>query len=220
MRRNELNLFPPLVIIFGGTGQAKAARPIIEHYGSRVAAVFDDTPGLSSPFPDVSIYQGYEAFQNWILTQKRSEIGFCIAIGNPHGRFRLKLHEILVNDGLQPVTLVHPAACIDESAEIGEGSQILAGAIIAADAVVGRQCIVNNNVVIEHEVTLADAVEVATSSTVLGLTSIGANTTIGAHTVVLSRLSVGSDVVIPAGSVIDSNIEDSSVVKGKSTRTH
>ena len=53
-----MNEFPKQVILYGGTGQAKIARPIIEHFGARVVAVFDDTPALPSPFPGVPIYRG------------------------------------------------------------------------------------------------------------------------------------------------------------------
>ncbi len=40
-----MNKLPKEIILYGGTGQAKVVRPIIEHYGSKVIAVFDDTPG-------------------------------------------------------------------------------------------------------------------------------------------------------------------------------
>ena len=38
----SLNQLPPHVIIWGGTGQAKVMRPIMEHYGAKVVAVFWD----------------------------------------------------------------------------------------------------------------------------------------------------------------------------------
>jgi hypothetical protein len=104
-------------LLWGGTGQAKAVRPIIEHYGSRVVAVFDDTPDLPSPFSDVEIYRGKPAFRQWIAQQaSRDDLGFCVAIGNPHGRIRLNFHEMLLSEGLSPVTIAHPAAVIADDA--------------------------------------------------------------------------------------------------------
>lgn len=210
---------PPLIFLYGGTGQSKVIRPVIEYYGSRVLAVFDDTEGLAPPFKDVPLFKG-ACIEEWLTSQNRHEIGFCIAIGNPHGRVRLKLHERFVNEGLKPVTIIHPTAWVADNAEIGDGTQILAGAIVAAEARIGRQCIINNNAVVEHEVILEDAVEIATSATVLGLTMIGTNTLVGTNAVVLSRLKIGIDVIISAGSVVDSNIADKTVVRGPSGRSH
>jgi hypothetical protein len=87
------NQLPKNVILYGGTGQAKVVRPIIEYYGSIVVAVFDDTPGLSTAFPDIPIYRGLEDFARWIETKDRRDLGFSITIGNPHRRVRLRLHE-------------------------------------------------------------------------------------------------------------------------------
>lgn len=219
MGRYSLNNIPPRVLLWGGTGQAKAVRPIIEHYGSRVVAVFDDTPDLPSPFSDVEIYRGKPAFRQWIAQQaSRDDLGFCVAIGNPHGRIRLNFHEMLLSEGLSPVTIAHPAAVIADDAVIGEGSQILAGAIIAAAAKLGRQCIVNCNSLVEHETILDDAVEIAPAATVLGLTRIGLNTMVGASATVLSRLRIGSDVRIGAGAVVGEDIADGEVVAGATSR--
>ena len=213
-----INRFPPKVILWGGTGQAKAIRPIIEHYGSRVVAVFDDTPNLNPPFPDVELHHGVEGFRKWIATQRPAEVGFCIAIGNPHGRVRLRLHDFLVNEGLSPISLAHPAAWIADNAVIGAGAQILAGAIVAAEARLGRQCIVNHNALVEHETQVGDAVEIGPGATVLGITSIGINTLIGAGATVLSRLKIGSDVTIGAGTVVCDDVPDKETVGSQTAR--
>jgi|SRR5215471_10162900 len=219
LTKYSLNQLPPRVIVWGGTGQAKAVRPIIEHYGARVIAVFDDTPDLPSPFADVEIYRGKTAFPDWIAQQvSRDDLGFCIAIGNPHGRVRLMFHEMLSREGLTPITIAHPAAVIANDAQVGAGSQILAGAIIASEARVGRQCIINCNSLVEHETILDDAVEIAPAATVLGLTRVGVNTMVGAGATVLSRLKIGNDVKIGAGAVVAGDVADGEVVGGGTGR--
>jgi sugar O-acyltransferase (sialic acid O-acetyltransferase NeuD family) len=217
MEKVGINELPPSIILWGGTGQAKVIRPIIEHFGGRVVAVFDDTPNLKPPFPDVDLHFGQD-FEKWLKTQNPGEIGFCITIGNPHGRVRLKLHDKLVGDGLSPVTVAHHTAWIAKDATVGAGCQILAGAIIAAEANLGRQCIVNCNALVEHETVLADAVEVAPSATVLGLTHVGVNSFIGAGALVLSRLKIGSDVIIGAGSVVAADVPEGETVADRTNR--
>ena len=81
--KSEINQFPPEIIFFGGTGQAKVAHPIIEYYGSKIVAMFNDTPNLKKPFQDVPLYLGSE-LNEWIQIRKGLELGLCVTIENHH----------------------------------------------------------------------------------------------------------------------------------------
>lgn len=209
---------PPQVILWGGTGQAKVVRPIIEGYGSRVVAVFDDTRDLASPFSDVPIYYGREAFERWIATQRAEETGFSVAIGNPHGRARLSLHDFLAAHGLSPVNVIHSTAWIADNAVIGPGVQILAGAIVGPEARLGRQCIVNTNASVDHEDILEDGVEVAPGATLCGLVHARVNAWICAGATVLPRITIGADARVGAGAVVTTDVADGAVVVGVPAR--
>jgi sugar O-acyltransferase (sialic acid O-acetyltransferase NeuD family) len=203
------------VILWGGTGQAKVNRPIIEHYGARVVAVFDDTANLQSPFPDVKIYYGWDAFLQWINGEKdRSDIGFCIAIANPHGRVRLKFQEKLMSLGLTPIPVVHPGAIIAENVTIGKGVQIMAGAVIQPEVKIGDQCIINTNASIDHEDVLEDGVEVGPGATLCGNVHVETNGWIAAGAVVLPRIRIGHDSTVGAASLVTRNIPANVVVYG------
>jgi sugar O-acyltransferase (sialic acid O-acetyltransferase NeuD family) len=214
-----INKFPPKVILWGGTGQAKVVRPIIEYYGSKVVAVFDDTPGLAAPFPDVELYCGDAAFRGWIEHQRREEMGFCVAIGNPHGRVRLRLNDFLVNEGLSPISLAHPTAWIADQATIGAGAQILAGAIIGTEARLGRQCIINTKASVDHEDVLEDGVEIAPAATLCGLVHLGVNAWVCAGATVLPRVRIGADARVGAGAVVTRDVPDGVVVVGVPARS-
>jgi len=210
----NFNTLPPDVILWGGTGQAKVVRPIIEYYGSKVVAVFDNTPNLPTPFPDVELYHGHKQFEVWIKSRNRKEIGFCVAIGNPHGRVRIRLHDLLVKEGLTPVTIVHPTAWVADNATIGSGSQILAGAVIAPEARIGRQCIINTNASVDHEDVLEDGVEVAPGATLCGLVHVGVNAWICAGATVLPHIRIGADAIVGAGAVVTKDVPDGITVIG------
>lgn len=214
MTNNHLNKLPPQVILWGGTGQAKVVRPIIEYYGARVVAVFDDTPNLPPPFPDVDLHCGWEEFQRWIQERDRRDTGFCVAIGNPHGRVRLHFHERLMQEGLQPITIVHPTAWIADDAIIGSGSQILAGAIVAPQAQLGRQCIINTKASVDHEDVLEDGVEVAPGATLCGLVRAGVNAWVCAGATVLPRIRIGADAIVGAGAVVIRDVPEGVTVVG------
>jgi len=211
----QINRFPPGVIIWGGTGQAKAVRPIIEHYGSKVLAVFDDTPNLPPPFPDVPLYLGWGGLQEWIRGYpNRAEIGFCIAIGNPHGRVRLQFHQRLIAEGLQVVTVAHPSVQIASNAIIGEGSQLMAGAIVNPEARIGRQCIINTKASVDHECVLDDGVELAPGATLCGMVHLGINAWVCTGATVLPRINIGADAIVGAGAVVIRDVPAGMTVVG------
>jgi len=214
MTNSVINKFPPKVVLWGGTGQAKVIRPIIEYYGSKVAAVVDDTPGLKSPFEDVEIYQGYDRFKSWLLNQKINELGFCVCIGNPHGRARIRLHNLLVNDGLAPVTAIHPTAWVAKNAIIGAGCQIMAGAVITEETVIGNECIINTKASVDHECILDDGVEIAPGATLCGCIHIGVNGWICAGATVLPRIKIGEDAIVGAGAVVIKDVPAGITVVG------
>jgi sugar O-acyltransferase (sialic acid O-acetyltransferase NeuD family) len=205
---------PPEAILWGGTGQAKVVRPILEHWGCRVVAVIDDTAGLSSPFGDVPIHLGWAGFQTWLARHGKSDMGFCVAIGNPHGRARLTLHERLEREGLRPVNVVHPTAWVASNARVGEGVQLMAGSIVGAEARLGRQCIINTKASIDHEDVLEDGVEIAPGATLCGAVHVKTNAWICAGATVLPRITIGENAIVGAGAVVTRDVSNNTTVCG------
>ena len=211
---NQLNKLPPKVFLWGAIGQAKLLRPLVEHYGSKMIAVFDDRPELRSPYEDIPIHYGWDFFLNWLNEQERSELGFCIGVGAPRGRFRLELHEKLKNLDLMPVTVAHPSVIIAEDAVIGEGSQIMAGSIIGPMATLGISCIVNAKVSVDHDDIIGNGTEISPGATLCGVVTVGENTWIGAGATVLPGIKIGNDAIVGAGSVVTKEVPDSATVIG------
>jgi sugar O-acyltransferase (sialic acid O-acetyltransferase NeuD family) len=210
----QINKTPSNIIFWGGTGQAKVNRPIIEYYGSKLVAVFDDTPNLKPPFDNIPLFTGWEGFKSWIKDKNPEKIGFCISIGNPHGRIRIKLHEKLVFEGLKPINVIHPSAIIANEVEIGEGVQIMAGAIIQPEVIIGMQCIINTKASVDHECVLNDGVEITVGGILCGNVYLETNSWICAGATVLPRLRIGHDSIIGAGSLVTKNIPSNVLAYG------
>lgn len=205
------------VIFWGGTGQAKVMRPVVEHQGVELVAVFDDTDGLAAPFPDVPLLHG-SRFDEWRAGMASGEIGFCVTIGNPHGRARLNIAARLEAAGLVPHSAVHPTAWIAKSATIGPGAQIHAGAIIEVHSVLGNQCIVNTNASVDHECVLADAVEIGPGATLAGLVTVETAAWIATGASVLPRMRIGADAIVGAGAVVTRDVPPRTIVAGVPAR--
>jgi len=209
---------PTSVLLWGGTGQAKVMRPVLERSGARVVAVCDDTPDLPSPFPDVPLLRGWDGFTRWLGTQQLAGLAFLVTIGNPHGRVRLRLHDRLAEAGLTPISAVHHTAWLSESARVGTGAQIHAGAVVETGVSIGRQCIVNTRASVDHECVLEDGVEIAPGATLCGLVHVGTAAWVCAGATVLPRIRIGADAVVAAGAVVIRDVPDGATVCGVPAR--
>ena len=206
------------IILWGGTGQSKVVRPIVEYYGSKVIAIIDDTPDLKSPFRDVPIYVGKDGFFDFIKKREKEEIGFIVAIGNDktgrHSIARRKISRFLKDEGLFPESVIHPNAYISQNVQLGEGVQVMANATIIPETKIGDYCIINTCASVDHECILEDGVEIAPQATLCGCVYIGENSWIGANAVILPKLKIGKNCVIGAGSVVTKNIPDDTMAFG------
>lgn len=203
-------------VLYGGTGQAKVVRPILQSQGIEVIAVFDDTPDLAPPFTDVPLVTERANILAWLDSHEDilATTGFCITIGNPHGAVRCRLHDELVARGMTPLDVIHSSAVIEDNASIGQGCQIMAGAIIGAEAQLGRQCIINTRASVDHECSLGEGVELAPAATLCGLVSIEDYAWICAGATVLPRIRIGSNAMVGAASLVRHDVQANTTVVG------
>ncbi len=197
-------------IIWGGTGQAKVVRPLMT---LKVVAIFDDTPDLPSPFTDVPLYHGTN-FTEWLQDKEPDSIYFCIAIGNPHGAARQRLHKELVEKGLIPLSVRHSTSWISGNAKLGKGCQFMAGAKVMEEATLGEQCIINTNASVDHECVLGAGTELAPAATLCGCVTTGENVWICAGATVLPRIHIGDNAIVGAGAVVTKDVPPNTTVVG------
>lgn len=202
------------IVFYGGTGQFKVMKEISDYYNLEILAIFDDTPNLTTPCKEISLFQG-SYLEHWVNDRNDiSEIGFCISIGNPHGKFRVDLSKKLKSYGLKPVSLIHPSAIIAKNCTIDEGVQIHAGAIVGEEVIIGKQCIINTKASVDHECVLEDGVELTPNATLCGNIKVGKYATIYSSATVLPNLIIGSNSIVGAGSLVNKNIIENTVVVG------
>ncbi|MBW2621377.1 MAG: acetyltransferase [Deltaproteobacteria bacterium] len=210
----RLNRLPEKVFLWGAIGQAKLIRPLVEHFGSELAAVFDDNADVSSPWEDVPIYHGWDNFLGWLEGRDKADLGFCVGIGGPRARVRLELHRRLEKLDIPPVTMAHPSVVIAKDASIGAGSQIMAGSIIGPAASLGISCIINAKVNVDHDNKLGEGVEISPGATLCGVVTVGDRAWIGAGATVLPGVKIGEDSVVGAGAVVNKDVPANITVVG------
>lgn len=202
------------IVMWGAGDQARVNAHIIGALGCELVALIDDTPGLASPFKDLPLFGGWNAFKPWLDINGAEDLGFVVAIGNPYGHMRRSLHDRLAGAGLTPVSIVDPTALICISARIGDGLQMMPQAIIHNSASVERQCIVNTRALVEHDCVLREGVEIGPGAVLCGRVHVGANTWVAAGVTVRPRVKIGANVIVGAGAVVVSDIPDNVVAVG------
>ena len=202
------------LVMWGAGDQGRVNRPILESLGCKIEALVDDTPGLVSPFKGVPLFRGQEELVRWLRERTTSRLGFVVAIGNPFGDVRCRLHDVLSKLGLAAVSFSDPTALLCRSAQIEPGLQVMPGAIVHNEAVIGRQCILNTRSLVEHDCVLEEGVEIGPGATLAGRVHVGANTWIGTGASVRPRIRIGRNSIVGAGAVVVSDIPDDVIAVG------
>ncbi|MEO5375286.1 MAG: acetyltransferase, partial [Alphaproteobacteria bacterium] len=215
---SALNQFPERIVMWGAGDQGRVNQPIIDALGGRLFAAIDDTPGLASPFPGVEVFEGYERFRAWLGPADRSAIGFIIAIGNPYGHVRVRLHDMMAAEGFQPVSFADPSAVISADAVLGPGAQIMPGAVIQTRVRLGTQCLINTSASVDHDCVLEDGVEIAPGAVLCGRVHVGRHAWVCAGATLISRVRIGTGAIVAAGATVIRDVPDHVMVAGVPAR--
>jgi sugar O-acyltransferase (sialic acid O-acetyltransferase NeuD family) len=127
---------------------------------------------------------------------------------------RKQISELLKNQYITFINVIHPTATISHTVEIGHGNMIMAGAVIHANARIGNSCLIDTNAVVEHDVLMDDFSSVAPGAIICGSAKIGEVSAIGAGATVLEKRSIGNHSVIGAGSTVIDSLPDHSLAYG------
>ena len=206
------------VILWGGKGQARVLREALAYADFQVVAIFDNQP-IPSPFPDVSIHLGREGFHAWLASRSATTaLHACVTIGGSRGSDRLSLLQWLQEQGLQPLTVIHPRAFVATDAHIGDGAQILAMSAICSNVTLGRAVIVNTSASIDHDCVIGDGVHIGPGANLAGEVYVDEYAFIGAGAVVLPQLKIGRSAIVGAGAVVIRDVAANEIVVGNPAR--
>ena len=206
-------IIPRRIVLWGAVGQARLIGEVVKRRGSEIVAVFEENDRFPTPYPDLPLFRTWEPFDEWLKEQDKSDLGFSLGL-NMNGQGRLDLHDKLVELGLRPATLVHPAAEIASDAAIGDGAQIMAGVVIGPNTTIGKQVIVNARAGIDHDNVIEDGVEIAPGATLCGMIKVGRNAWIAAGATVLPLVQIGAHATVGAGAVVNKNVDNNTTVVG------
>lgn len=213
-RWQKVSIVRDRLVIWGASDQCRVNYPILKQLGFQIEALIDDTANKRSPFDDVPIYVSEQGLDAFLQTTEIGGLGFVVAIGNPFGHVRMKLHRLMKEKGLLPVSFADPTALICKTAFHGEGLQVMPAAIVHNDVKIGDQCIINTHALVEHDCVLKDGVEIGPGAVLCGRVRVGENSWIGANATIRPRVVIGDNSIIGAGAVVVTDIPSNVVVVG------
>lgn len=138
---------------------------------------------------------------------------FC-AVGNNAAREKIFLDFHFH----QAPILKHPSAITSLSSKIDHGTLLVAGVIVNADARIGKGVILNTACSIDHDCHVDDFAHISPGVRLAGNVRVGRRTWVGIGAVVREGIHIGDDVIIGAGSVVVSDIENGARVYGVPAR--
>ena len=174
------------IAIYGASGHGKVVADIAKLNGYDDILYVDDGDNE---------FMTFEAF-----LEKDLQMPVAFGVGINH--VRAKLYKKCMDNGLEIVTLIHPTAVLSSSVTIDEGTVIMAGVVINADANIGRCCIINSSCVIEHDNIIENFVHISPLVACAGDVTVGEYTHIGIGSCIIQGISIGSNSIIGAGSVV------------------
>ena len=204
----------PRCLILGGGGHAQVVIDVLRSHGCATPyAVLDPNPALwGNEVLGVPIRGDDGRIPELILEGVTHYIVGVGAVGD--NRPRRRLFEFCQQQGLQPLTAIHPSAVCSRSASIRSGTLVCPAVVVNAAAVIGVNVILNTGSIVEHDCLIGDHAHVATGARLASTVSVGTLAHIGAGATIRQRLVIGEGAIVGAGAVVVKDVEPWTVVMG------
>jgi sugar O-acyltransferase (sialic acid O-acetyltransferase NeuD family) len=139
---------------------------------------------------------------------------FVVCIGNYAGFARAQTSMLLQEIGLNPLSIIHETAWVDNTVLSGVGLQIMPRATVQKFVSIGNWSIINTGSVIDHECVIGMGVHVMGGAAIAGRVVIENYATIGTNATILPDIHIGEGAIVGAGAVVTRDVSAGHVVTG------
>ncbi len=210
-------LNPPPIVFFGSYGHAQSWRMVTRRVGTLeplfdVVAYIDDFRGDTGIEVDGLPVISFPTYVRTML-----HIPCFVSIASPAARRRIVQRLIDVEARLPAIYDLEENGTVT----VGSGSAIAAGVRVGKDTIIGEHVQVMPGVTIPENTIIGDYTTFCPKATLSGRVKIGKDVFVGAGAKIDgsdAEISVGNNVVISAGAVLRSSVDDNLRVFGNPAR--
>ena len=135
-----------------------------------------------------------------------------VAIGD--NRERMRIADLLEQQGFTLISAIHPSACIAPSATLGKHLIIGSRVTVCVHASIEEHCVLLAGAIVEHDNKLGVGAFLHSAVRLAGGVKIGAGATLHIGACVIPYRKVGRDANVEPGSVVIADVLPGSVVGG------
>ena len=199
------------LIIIGASGHGKVVADIALKMNKwKEIAFLDDDEQLKSAL-------GFD-----VIGKSQDVINYIdnsdIVVGIGKNEIRQKIQSEIEGMGACIPVLIHPNAVIAEEVEFGAGAVVMAGVVINCSTSIGKGCIINTSASVDHDNVIEDFVHVSPGVRLAGTVNVGYKTWIGMGSLITNNVSIISNSIVGAGSIVLKNINESGKYVGSPVR--
>lgn len=143
-----------------------------------------------------------------------SDTAFALGIGTNHSRETVAQDISKRFAQTEIVSVVHAAAWVSSHATVNPGAVIFAHTSVGPGSTVGRGALLNTGASLDHESSLGDYASLGPGARTGGNVSVGERTMIGIQAGIVHGVTVGSDCVVGAHSLVNSDLDSNIVAWG------
>ena len=203
---------PKKLVVYGGGGHGKSVIDTIRSQSLyEIHGVIDDGLEIGDQVLNIEVLGGSEVLPELYQLGIGQAVNAVGGIGDI--RSRIKVFQLITDNGYTCPAVIHRSAVVEESAKISAGVQVFPHAYIGSDAFIGFGVIINTSAVVSHDCSLADLVNISPGSILAGGVEIGYGTLIGMGVTINLNVSIGEFVRIGNGATIKTDVPDGSFVK-------
>ena len=148
-----------------------------------------------------------------------SDTAFALGIGTNHVRETVAQDISRRFAQTEIVSVVHATAWVSSHATVHPGAVILAHTSVGPGSTVGRGALLNTGASLDHESSLGDYASLGPGARTGGSASVGERTMIGIQAGIVRGVTVGSDCVVGAHSLVKSDLDSNIVAWGTPATT-
>lgn len=203
---------------------ADISQLVIIGAGGHAISVAD--AALSSGWDSISFYSpdgtGPTPSVGQIFSSLKSldvmKTAFALGVGTNHDREDAWEEVVKHFPHAHLTSIVHATAWVSPHATVHEGAVILAHASVGPGSTIERGALLNTGASLDHDSSLGSFGSLGPGARTGGNVRIGARTMIGMQAGILHGISLGSDTVIGAHSLVNQDVENNAVAWGSPAR--